>query len=71
MKKVGILVGREKTFPDALIKNINERGKGEVASRFHKAWRNQARRSATLRRSHRSHFSRSSLLSRNAEAHGA
>lgn len=32
MKKVGILVGREKTFPDALIKNINERGKGEVTA---------------------------------------
>jgi hypothetical protein len=34
MKKVGILVGREKTFPDALIKNINERGKGEVIADF-------------------------------------
>ncbi len=34
MKKVGILVGREKTFPDALIKNINERGKGEVVADF-------------------------------------
>jgi hypothetical protein len=34
MKKVGILVGREKTFPDALIKNINERGRGEVTAEF-------------------------------------
>jgi hypothetical protein len=30
MKRVGVLVGREKTFPDALIKNLNERGNGEV-----------------------------------------
>jgi hypothetical protein len=36
MKKVGILVGREQTFPDALIKNINERGKGEVTAEFMK-----------------------------------
>jgi len=34
MKRVGILVGREKTFPDALLKNINERGKGEVTADF-------------------------------------
>ena len=34
MKRVGILVGREKTFPDALIKLINERGKGEVVAEF-------------------------------------
>jgi hypothetical protein len=34
MKKVGILVGREQSFPDALIKNINERGKGEVTAEF-------------------------------------
>ena len=34
MKRVGILVGREKTFPDALVKNINERGKGEVEAEF-------------------------------------
>jgi hypothetical protein len=34
MKRVGILVGREKTFPDALIKNINERGKGQVTADF-------------------------------------
>ena len=34
MKKVGILVGREQTSPDALIKNINERGKGEITAEF-------------------------------------
>src|SRR6266545_4861122 len=34
MKRVGILVGREKTFPDALIKNINERGKGGVVAEY-------------------------------------
>lgn len=34
MKKVGILVGREKTFPEALIRNINERGKGFVLAEF-------------------------------------
>jgi hypothetical protein len=34
MKRVGILVGREETFPDELIKNINERGKGEVTADF-------------------------------------
>jgi len=34
MKKVGILVGREKTFPEALIKNINERGKGSVVAEY-------------------------------------
>ena len=34
MKRVGILVGREKTFPDALIKNINERGNGETIAEF-------------------------------------
>ncbi len=34
MKKVGILVGREKTFPDALIKNVNERGGGEVVAEY-------------------------------------
>jgi hypothetical protein len=30
MKKVGILVGREVTFPDSIIKSINEKGGGEV-----------------------------------------
>ena len=30
MKKVGILVGREVTFPESIIKAINERGNGEV-----------------------------------------
>jgi hypothetical protein len=34
MKKVGILVGREKTFPEALIKSINERGNGEVVAEY-------------------------------------
>jgi hypothetical protein len=34
MKKVGILVGREKTFPDALIRSINERGQGEVVAEY-------------------------------------
>jgi hypothetical protein len=34
MKKVGILVGREKTFPEALISNINDRGQGEVTAEY-------------------------------------
>src|SRR6266571_3299920 len=34
MKRVGILVGREKTFPEALIHNINERGKDEVVAEY-------------------------------------
>ncbi|MBA3256381.1 MAG: hypothetical protein H0T64_06995 [Pyrinomonadaceae bacterium] len=34
MNRVGILVGREKTFPDALISAINERGKGETIAEF-------------------------------------
>jgi hypothetical protein len=34
MKRVGILVGREQTFPDALIRRINERGNGEVVAEF-------------------------------------
>ena len=34
MRKVGILVGREKTFPVALIDSINERGGGEVVAEF-------------------------------------
>ncbi len=32
MKRVGILVGREVTFPDSIIKSINERGQGEVVA---------------------------------------
>lgn len=36
MKRVGILVGREKTFPDALISAINERGNGETIAEFMK-----------------------------------
>jgi hypothetical protein len=34
MKRVGILVGREKTFPEALIRNINERGNGSVQADY-------------------------------------
>lgn len=34
MKKVGILVGREVTFPDALIRTINERGGGDVVAEY-------------------------------------
>lgn len=34
MKRVGILVGREKTFPEALINGINERGQGEVVADY-------------------------------------
>ncbi len=34
MNRVGILVGREKTFPDALIQRINERGKGDTVAEF-------------------------------------
>jgi hypothetical protein len=32
MKKVGLLVGREKNFPEALINKINELGNGEVVT---------------------------------------
>jgi len=32
VKKVGILVGREKTFPASLIESINERGVGDVTA---------------------------------------
>jgi hypothetical protein len=34
VKKVGILVGREKTFPASLIESVNERGGGEVVAEF-------------------------------------
>jgi hypothetical protein len=34
MKKVGLLVGREKSFPQELIQRINERGEGEVMAEF-------------------------------------
>jgi hypothetical protein len=34
VKKVGLLVGRERTFPAALIESINERGGGEVVAEF-------------------------------------
>jgi hypothetical protein len=32
MKRVGILVGREQTFPESIIKSINEKGSGEVVA---------------------------------------
>ncbi len=32
MKTVGILVGREVTFPEAIIKSINDNGGGEVTA---------------------------------------
>ena len=32
MKKVGILVGREVTFPEAIINSINEKGAGKVTA---------------------------------------
>src|SRR5436189_3176554 len=32
MKRVGVLVGREVTFPESIINAINERGKGEVTA---------------------------------------
>ncbi len=34
MNKVGILVGREQSFPEALIESINERGRGETVAEF-------------------------------------
>ena len=34
MKRVGILVGREKTFPEALIKGINELGRGDTVAEY-------------------------------------
>ena len=32
MKRVGILAGREQTFPDSIIKSINEKGEGKVVA---------------------------------------
>ncbi len=32
MKKVGILAGREVTFPEAIIKSINEKGEGKITA---------------------------------------
>ncbi len=32
MKRVGILVGREVTFPESIINSINEKGKGEIVA---------------------------------------
>lgn len=34
MKKVGILVGREVTFPESIIKAINEKGGGEITAEY-------------------------------------
>jgi hypothetical protein len=34
MKRVGILVGREKTFPEVLIARINESGRGEIIAEY-------------------------------------
>ena len=34
MKRVGVLVGREKTFPEAIINGINEKGRGEVVAEY-------------------------------------
>lgn len=34
MKRVGVLVGREKTFPEAIIKGINDKGNGEVVAEY-------------------------------------
>jgi hypothetical protein len=34
MKRVGVLVGREKTFPEAIINGINERGQGDVVAEY-------------------------------------
>ena len=32
MKRVGILVGREVTFPESIINSINEKGNGEIVA---------------------------------------
>lgn len=32
MKKVGILVGREQSFPESLINSINEKGRGDISA---------------------------------------
>lgn len=34
MKRVGVLVGREKTFPEAIIKGINEKGRRDVVAEY-------------------------------------
>src|SRR4026209_1212960 len=34
MKRVGVLVGSEKSFPEALIKGINERGRGDIVAEY-------------------------------------
>jgi len=49
MKRVGILVGREKTFPEAIIRGINERGKGVVIAEYIKLYLNGASAQALAR----------------------
>ena len=34
MKRVGILTGREQTFPESIIRSINEKGNGEMSRVF-------------------------------------
>lgn len=34
MKRVGLLVGRETSFPDLLIKTVNERGNGDIIAEY-------------------------------------
>src|SRR5262245_8573282 len=34
MKRGGVVVGREKTFPEAIMKGINEEGRGEVVAEY-------------------------------------
>jgi len=34
MKRVGVLVGREKTFPEAIINRINEKGGDKVVAEY-------------------------------------
>ena len=70
MNRVGILVGREKTFPDALINAINERGKGETIAEFMKLGWHSSRLASPVRSGSRPHLSRSPVLPRDAEAPG-
>jgi hypothetical protein len=34
MKRIGLLVGREQSFPESLVRSINERGRGDVVAEF-------------------------------------
>ena len=34
MKRVGVLVGREKTFPEAIIEKINTQGRGDIVAEY-------------------------------------